>query len=455
MKRTKLIGTLSIASLNYLPRLFKEGLDIVRINTAHQTLPEAESILKHVRRVSDRLPLLIDTKGPELRTAKMQPLHVKQGQTVVFSDSPGAVNLNHKGFLKLVPKGSTVFIDDGAIELTVVSRTQKGLVCRARGSGTICGKKSVNVPGIRNPLPAVSKQDREFIAFALKHDITFIAHSFVRSKHDVLAVKNLLGKSKIRLIAKIENSEGVEHIDEILDHVYGIMIARGDLGMELPQEKLPGIQKALIKKCIERKKPVIVATQMLHSMIGNPRPTRAEVSDVANAIYDGADALMLSGETAIGRYPVAAVATMRGIAAEVEMAVQSDVRPIREDVPAFLAKAAIEAANLLRAKAIIADTLTGRTALYLSACRGRQPVFAMCYDQRTQLELALSYGVFPFQAAPVKGADEFVRNSAKLLIDKKMLKRADLVVVIAGSFGPAKGASFIEIAPLRHLAEKG
>jgi pyruvate kinase len=310
-------------------------------------------------------------------------------------------------------------------------------------------------------LPALSEKDRNYVRFAAEQGCDFIAHSFVRSKEDVLAVQEILDeqKSPIKIIAKIENQEGVDHIDEILDHVYGVMVARGDLAIEIPYERIPGIQKMLINRCISRRKPVIIATQMLHSMIKNPRPTRAEVSDIANAIYGKTDAIMLSGETAGGLFPLEAVTTMATVAAEVEKS-RSDIHEtpsvvLTNERSAFLSKTAVEAALKLGARAIIADTSSGNSIRNMAGFRGRKPIFAHCYDWNVVRQLALSFGVFAEYIEKTADSQDFIHRALTSHLKNGSLREEDLVVVIAGNFGDRFGTSFIEISPVRlFLKEK-
>jgi pyruvate kinase len=262
-------------------------------------------------------------------------------------------------------------------------------------------------------------------------------------------------KSPIKLIAKIENREGVDNIDEILDYAYGIMVARGDLGIEIPAEQIPVVQRQLIRKCIVSKKPVIIATQMLHSMIDNPRPTRAEVSDIAGAVYSQADALMLSGETAFGKYPVEAIATMSKIAREVETSKEKflDTEPVvlHCEISAFLTKAAVEASVNLNARAIIADTIIGRTVRNISGYRGEKPVFAICYSKHTMRELALCYGTFPRYMERMPTSHEFLHESLRQLLSENEISKNDIVIVLAGNFGVYHGASYLEVGAVKNL----
>ena len=360
MKKTKIIATLSNQRCDeaFIRELFESGMNVVRLNTAHQSPEEALKVIKSVRAVSDRIAIMIDTKGPEIRTTQVkEETPVKTGDIVtVKGDHEGVCTLGficvtYDQFDEDLKAGDRILIDDGSIELEVIEKKEDGLLCRANNDGVIKGRKNVNLPSVhvRN-LPSLNDKDRAFIQFAIGQDIDFIAHSFVRNKKDVLAIQELLDarNSAIKIIAKIENQEGVDHIDEILDHAYGAMIARGDLAIEIPAERIPIIQKNLVQTCIERRKPVIVATQMLQSMIYAPRPTRAEVSDVANACLDHTDAVMLSAETAQGKYPLEAVKMMAKIAEEVEKSrgTFTDTRYEAEgNVTGYLAKAAVKASS--------------------------------------------------------------------------------------------------------------
>jgi pyruvate kinase len=359
-----------------------------------------------------------------------------------------------------VPVGSTILIDDGEIELKVQRKEADSLVCKAQNDGVLGSRKSVNIPGVRIELPSLTEKDRAFIAMAAEQDIDFIAHSFVRSRQDVLDVQAEIKKhnSDIKIIAKIENQEGVDNIGEILEEVYGIMVARGDLAIEIPYEKIPPLQKMIISRCILCRKPVIVATQMLHSMINNPRPTRAEVSDIASAIYSQTDAIMLSGETANGKYPVEAVKTMTRVALEVELNkekfLETPTLNFVGEVSAYLSKVAVKTSVRIAAKAIIADTLGGRTIRDMASYRGINLILAQCYSKRTMRELALSYGVYTTYQEKRKSIDEFIHISLKKLTRTHDLRPKDLVVVLAGNFSGGSGFSFIEVGTVQHLKDR-
>lgn len=468
MKRTKIVATISDkrCDVEFLKTLYEAGMDVVRLNTAHQTLDDAMKVILNVREVSDKIPLLIDTKGPEVRTRMVQvPLKVEKGDVVYMTGDEnltGDLNLLHVSydfFARDINVGDKVLIDDGDVELVVQEKLSDRLKLTASNPGLIKDKKSVNVPGASMKLKSLSDKDRTFIDFAIENKIDFIAHSFVRNKHDVLEIQDILDKhdSNIKIIAKIENQEGVDNIDEILDHVYGVMVARGDLAIEIDAEKIPRIQRYIVSKCIESKKPVIIATQMLHTMIEHPRPTRAEVSDIANAIFMGTDAIMLSGETAYGDYPVEAVKVMTRVADANESTTPPDssrsLIRINNEITAALARVAVRTTTMLPIKAIVVDTLSGRTARYLAAFRGGLPVYARCYNEKVMRELALSFGVRPYYSVKPTSRDEFMRDIPKVLKGAGY-DADDYILVIGGSFGHARGASFMEICKISDITQE-
>lgn len=468
-KRTKIVATLSDkrCELPFLTSLYEAGMDVVRINTAHQNIEGSLKLMENIRKVSDRIGILIDTKGPEVRTTiSDEPVEVKKDQRMkIVGDPEGrstkdCIFVNYRNFAEDVPLGTSILIDDGEVELKVNGKDGLSLQCMVQNDGIIGSRKSVNVPRIPMNLPAISEKDKEYIRFAVEQGVDFIAHSFVRSREDVLEIQKILDgyNSNIKIIAKIENQQGVDHLDEILDHCYGIMVARGDLAIEIPYERIPGIQKKIINKCIEKRKPVIVATQMLHSMIHNPRPTRAEVSDIANAIYTQTDAIMLSGETAYGKYPVEAVKTMSRVAREIEMSKEKflDLSSgnLAGKVSAYLSKVAVKSSNRVDAKAIIADTVQGRSVRSMAAFRGRKPIVAFCYSRRTVRELALSYGVYPVYIQRKKTSHEFLEAAMGMVLNTFKLDKDDIVVVIAGNFSGGRGSSYIEIGTVEYLQQR-
>ncbi|TLX71514.1 pyruvate kinase [Labilibacter sediminis] len=470
-KFTKIVATVSdmMCDEEYVRKLIKSGVNVVRLNTAHMDKEGLGRVVDTVRSISEKVAILVDTKGPEIRTTPTEDgnkILVAKGDTLMVKGDPECkstaecICVSYEDFVKDMSEGGDILIDDGETALKVIEKKDDHLVCRVENDGEIGGKKSVNVPGVRINLPSLTEKDIKFIGYAAEKDIDFIAHSFVRHAQDVADVQKELDRLEYpaKIIAKIENQEGVENIDEIIESVYGVMIARGDMGIEIAQEKIPGIQRQLIRKCVERKKPVIVATQMLHTMIKNPRPTRAEVTDVANAIYYRTDAIMLSGETAYGDYGVEAVKTMASIAHEVEAAKDS-----RNDIPvpnfsksktAYLADTALRAAEDLGVKAVITDSFTGRTARYLAAFRERTPIYALCYNKRIARELNLSYGVTPRIMAQGASKEEILVKTLDKLKKKEVLKDEDVVAYLGGSFGIGGGTNFLEIISVEKLRAK-
>lgn len=459
-KKTKIVATISDlhCEVDFLRQIHDAGVDVIRLNTAHQSPEETLKVVKNVRQVSERMALLVDTKGPEIRTTKVdKKFTIKRGETIAIKGSPqGKVSgpellyVSYGRFVKDVPIGSSILIDDGEIELVVQSKRSGKIIAKAKNSGEIGGNKSVNVPGVHVSLPSLSKKDKEYIMFAIKHDLDFIAHSFVRNKHDVQAIQTILDKHKspIKIIAKIENQEGVDNIDEILDQAYGIMVARGDLAVEIPAEKVPLVQKELIKKCVVRQKPVITATQMLHSMIKNARPTRAEVSDVANAILDGTDAIMLSGETAYGDYALEAVRMMSKIALSVEpKTALPAILPIfmnDNEITAHLARAAVRLSQELDIKEIMVTSRSGFSASLIAAYRGRVPVFVKCFDLRRVREFALTYGVNAHLVKPGPSR-QLLRKVLTTLVKKNKLKMSDSIIYLGSDLRGEVAAIFLEV----------
>ena len=458
MKKTKIVCSISDrrCEVDFLRKLFFAGMNVVRMNTAHATPDGIRTIIRNTREVSPHLALLIDTKGPEVRTTNVeQPITYKKGDVVKIFGRPemdtthDIVNVSYTDFTKCVGKGAHILFDDGLLDMLVMEQVGPMLVAQVQNDGVLGAHKSVNVPGVHIDLPALTEKDKKNINLAIDEDIDFIAHSFVRSADDVMAVQKMLDErgSDIKIISKIENQEGVDNIDEIIDASYGIMIARGDLGIEVPLEQIPGIQRTIMHKCEQKKKPVIVATQMLHTMIDNPRPPRAEVTDIANAIYSRTDALMLSGETASGKYPLEAVQTMAAIA---EQAEQDRMNSDDFDIPLsstcsqreFLAHTAIESTRKLGVAGIIAASESGQTARDIAAFRGPTPVLAICYNnEKTMRWLNLSYGVIPiYQKKHLSSLFLFVA-ALRMLLQKGYIKKDDKIAYLGGSIGGRGGAN--------------
>ena len=465
MKQTKIVASVSDlrCEVEFIKQLYEAGVNVIRMNTAHATPEGLKKIISNVRAVSPHLGILIDTKGPEVRTTGTDaPIEYHIGERVNIVGNPAqdtvhdTICLSYPDICKDVKVGDDILFDDGELDMQVVENDGNKLTVEVMNDGRLGSHKSVNVPGEHIDLPALTEKDKRNILLAIEENIDFIAHSFVRSKEDLKEVQKILDEhgSDIKIISKIENQEGVDNIDEILDHCYGIMVARGDLGIEIPAEKIPGIQRMIIRKCVFRKKPVIVATQMLHTMIKNPRPTRAEVSDIASAVFHNTDALMLSGETASGAYPIEAVKTMAKIAEQAEAdrrlhLPKVDVDGANTNLRDFLCKAAIETTSKLGVKCILTDSGTGDDARTLAAYRGPQPIVAICKTEKLQRWLALSYGVF----ATYPKQDELDRmfyHTVKKLYGKGLVALDDKVTYLSGhmSIGisdKSAGVSMLEV----------
>ena len=470
MKQTKIVASISDrrCDVDFIRQLFNAGVNVIRMNTAHASEEGIKNIIRNVREVSRHIGILIDTKGPEIRTTGCEGhIEYKAGDVVKLFGRPeidsthDIVNLSYENFAADVQEGDHVLFDDGALDMVVIGINGPAVIAQVTNDGVLGSHKSVNVPGRHIDLPALTSKDRKNIMLAIEQDIDFIAHSFVRSTADVRAVQAILDayNSDIKIISKIENQEGVDNIDEIIDASYGIMIARGDLGIEVPIERIPGIQRQLIRKCQEKKKPVIVATQMLHTMINNPRPTRAEVTDIANAIYSSADALMLSGETASGKYPIEAVRTMAAIAeqAEQDRANSHIDIPLSAncDIREFMAHSAIEATEKLGVKGIITDSATGTTARSLAAFRGPHPVLAICYKDKLQRLLNLSYGVIPVYQKDHISSEQLFLAAVRMLRQKGYVELNDKIAYLSGNISVGGATKFLEINTVKEVFEQG
>lgn len=458
-KQTKIICTIADnrCEPEFIKSLIDQGMNVARLNTAHISPPDADRIIANIRSVSDHVGILIDTKGPEVRTCNIEKeIELEINDIVHITTYPIQKNgfqVNYTEFVSEVPVGNYILIDDGELQLLVTEKTETALICIATNKGVIKNRKSINVPQTKLDLPSLTEKDAEFIDWATQADVEFIAHSFVRNRDDVMAIQSILDmrKSSIKIIAKIENHEGVTNLESILDVAYGVMIARGDLGIEIPAEEVPLIQKQMIKTCIRRVKPVITATQMLHSMITNPRPTRAEVSDVANAICDGTDAIMLSGETAYGEYPVEAVQTMANIANNIETKRETTntITQLQQSTTFLarneLAKAAVSISAALPTTAIITSTKSGDTARVCASFRGKTPIFALSENIRTVRELSLSYGIHAEQIPVPHTTDELVTICLNKLLEKEFIQPQDLIVLIGGGHLHSAHTNFLQV----------
>ena len=450
IKKTKIVCTLGPVSENEetLRELIKNGLNVCRLNFSHGSHEEHKGRMDLVKKLREELnmptAILLDTKGPEIRTGKFDvpEVFLEEGQTftITMKDVIGdkeRCTVSYKGLANDVKPGDTILIDDGLVGLTVKEVNNDDIVCEVQNSGIVKNHKGVNVPGVKVNLPAITEKDRSDIEFGIEQGIDFIAASFVRKVSDVLAIREILEENNathIKIISKIENQEGVDNLDEIIEVSDGIMVARGDLGVEIPTEEIPVVQKLMIKKCNEAGKPVITATQMLDSMIRNPRPTRAEVTDVANAIYDGTDAIMLSGETAAGKYPVEAVKTMATIAKRAEETMRNRRTKINKskNVTDAISYATCTTAMDLDARAILSSTASGHTARMVSKFRPDCPIIATTSDESVRRQLSLTWGVLPVMRNKSANTDQVIVNSIEAAKTAEYVNENDIVVITAG-----------------------
>ena len=466
MRKTKIICTIGPASENEetLKKMCLAGMNVARLNFSHGTHEEQQKKIDLIKKVRTELNLpiaiLLDTKGPEyrIRTFKDGKVHVNAGDKFTFTvdeveGDEKRVSVNYKGLVKDLSVGDKILVNNGLVVFEVEELKDSNANCVCLVGGDLSNRKSMSFPNKVMTGPFLSDADKQDLLFGIQNGVDFVAASFVSNKQNVLDMRAFLdenGGADIEIIAKIENQSGVDNAEEILEACGGLMVARGDLGVEVPFVELPAIQKRLIHKCRLLGKRVVTATEMLESMIQNPRPTRAEVTDIANAIYQHTDALMLSGETAYGKYPVEAVATMARVAEEAEnnKLTENNIRVVSTDDPdvtSFLAKQAVKTFNKLGTKAIVTDSYTGRTARYVAAFRGRYPVLAICYYERTIRLLALSYGVFPLYQERTRTSREYLFNGLNHLMEQHLINRDDLIAYLGGGFGEGKGTTFLEI----------
>lgn len=455
MRKTKIICTLGPASENeeIIEQLFRSGMNVARLNFSHGTHENHKKTIELFRRVRDRLELpaaiLLDTKGPEIRTKLLEgdSAELKEGQTFVLTSedvigNSTLVSTTYPSLNKMVSIGNIIKIDDGSIVLKVTDVTEKDVICKVRVGGTLKNRKSINVPGVHLDVPYLSDADKADVLFAVENDVDYIAASFVRTRQDVTDLRKFLnyhGGHNIKIISKIENSEGVANFSEILEESDGIMVARGDMGVEVEYEKLPGLQKRFIKTCYGSGKIVITATQMLESMIHSYNPTRAEITDVANAVFDGTSAVMLSGETAMGDHPARVVEVMAKIVRQAEsdaisMNMFADRSFVREmDTANAICDAACTTAKDLNAQAIIAVTKSGHSARRLSKFRPTEPIVASTPEVKTYHQLSLSWGVHPVLALCQENEEKLFLHALDCAKQIDVVKRGDTVVILGGA----------------------
>ena len=478
MRKTKIICTLGPASDSpeMIRQLMLSGMNGARFNFSHATHEYAKEKLAVVKQLRQELKLpvatILDTKGPEIRigTFKNHKVELKEGQlfTLTTEEVEGTenqVSITYKDLPKDIEEGRTVLLDDGLIEMKVMTKTETTIVCRVENGGMISDRKGINVPGTKLSMPFISERDRSDIIFGIEEGFDCIAASFTRNAEDILAVRKILDEHdchSINIIAKIENAEGVENIDQILRVVDGIMVARGDMGVEIPLEDVPILQKKLIKKAYLAGKQVITATQMLDSMIKNPRPTRAESTDVANAIYDGTSAIMLSGETAAGSYPVEAMKTMVRIAERTEEAIdyihrfQSRETIANFDVTNAISHATCTTAHDLGASAIITVTMSGVTARQLSKFRPASPIVACTNRETVYHQLSLSWGVIPMQIETETDSESLFEHAVEAAQRAGLVHSGDLVVITAGvPLGVSGTTNMMKVDVVGHVLVTG
>ncbi len=455
MKKTKIVCTIGpkTESVEKLTELVNAGMNVMRLNFSHGDYAEHGTRIANFRQVMEntgkQLAILLDTKGPEIRTIKLEggnDVDLVAGQEFTFTTDISVVGnketvaVTYAGFAKDLEAGNTILVDDGLIEMEVISTTETEVKCKVLNNGALGENKGVNLPGVSVQLPALSEKDKNDLKFGCEQGVDFVAASFIRKASDVKEIREILdanGGSDIHIISKIENQEGVDNFDEILELSDGIMVARGDLGVEIPAEEVIFAQKMMIEKCNRARKMVITATQMLDSMINNPRPTRAEAGDVANAIMDGTDAVMLSGETAKGKYPVEAVTIMAQIANRTDGALKAELGS-RLDSPRLriteaVCKGAVDTAEKLAAPLIIVATDGGKSARSVRKYFPTASIIALTTNKKTAAQLVLTKGVRPVLVDSIDSTDDFYKNGKEYALEAGFGKKGDIVVMVSGA----------------------
>jgi pyruvate kinase len=455
-RKTKIVCTLGPSSntLDAIEKMAEKGMDIARLNFSHGTHEDHLKVIEYIKEVNKKrevpIAIMLDTKGPEIRTGKFkEPVILEAGNTVTLTTqevewcTKDLIYINYPNLPKIVKKGSLVYIADGSVELRVEEVKGNNVICTIVVSSEVNTKKNVNVPNTFVDLPAISEIDISDLEFGIQNDIDFIAQSFVKRAEDVLEVREILKRNNaehIHIISKIESFEGLENLDKIIEVSDGIMVARGDLGVQIPIETIPTVQKRIIKKCNACGKPVITATQMLESMIKNPRPTRAEATDVANAIFDGTDAIMLSGETASGKHPLRVIDIMDKIARHAERTMvmsrhiwtENFEKDERGNVAEAISLSVCQTAKDLEASAIITCTTSGHTARQISRHRPLVPIIAVTPNIDEYKKLLLVWAVLPVLIQPPKNTDDLIKMAIQVAKDKKLVEMGDTVVITCG-----------------------
>lgn len=454
MKKTKIICTMGPNSDNpeIMKALIENGMDVARFNFSHGSYEEQKARMDQLKQLRAELKkpiaILLDTKGPEIRTGTLEggkKVTLEAGQRFILTtkEMEGNASMCYQTYEDL-PKdlkpGNRVLIDDGLIEMTVEEVTDTDVICRVDNGGELGERKGINLPNVVINLPAITEKDRQDIIFGIEQDIDFIAASFVRNAKAIKEIRKILKEhhaEHIDIIAKVENAEGLQNIDEIVKHADGAMVARGDLGVEIPAYEVPYYQKLIIDKCNSNYKPVIVATQMLDSMIRNPRPTRAEVTDVANAIKESTDAIMLSGETAMGKYPVEALQTMVKIAEYTESTITYETPEFHKlkgeaSVSSAVGVAAVKTAEALNAKCIVTPTMSGQTPRLVSNIRPKAPIYAVTPNERAQRKMQIDWGVLPLRGYQEDTTENIISHAMYVVKREKLVQAGDMVVFTAG-----------------------
>ena len=468
MRKTKIICTIGPASESFsmLEKLAKAGMNIVRLNMSHGDHESHARVIKSIRTLNKKLPnpiaILMDTQGPEIRTGDIkQELNLKKDDVISIVARGKedveftSIRVNYEDLINDVAIGDMITVDNGLINLEVLTREDRTMQCKVIDGGILKSKRHVNLPGIRVNLPAITEKDKKDILFSVTQEVDFIALSFVRNSEDVEQLRALLGDKvdKIKIISKIEDQEGVKNLSDIVDISDGVMVARGDLGVEIAIEKLPRVQRRIIRLCAQRGKRVIVATHMLESMIKNPIPTRAEVTDVANAVYEEADAIMLSGESAMGKYPIKCVEILSRITLSIEQSpgLQFVKDLSLENDKAEIASAAVKLAESIQAKAIIVPTRRGKMANYVTNCHPQTPIIcAFTNDSRTRRQLVLNRNVLSFRINFSEDPEKTLATAAKILITRSEFSPEDRVVVLSDILA-GSGFDAIQIRQLSDL----
>lgn len=475
MKKTKIVCTMGPRTNDpdVMRGLIQNGMDIARFNFSHGDHEEQKMRMDMIKQIRDEekvpVAILLDTKGPEIRTGILEggkKVILEEGNSFVLSTADVVgnaqkVSITYRGLIDDVQIGSTILIDDGLIELKVTGKNGEDIVCKVVNGGELGEKKGVNVPNVPVRLPAITEKDRDDIRFGVEQGVDFIAASFVRNAECILEIKALLRELKapyIPIIAKIENAEGIQNIDEIIRCADGIMVARGDLGVEIPAEEVPYLQKVIIQKCNDNFKPVITATQMLDSMIRNPRPTRAEVTDVANAVYDGTDAVMLSGETANGKYPIEALQMMVHIVEnteehlDYEMILRKSEEHRMKSASSALGFATVSTAMNLKAKCIIAPSMSGATARVVSKFKPKTEIMGISPDEAALRRMQIYWGVRPMKSIEVHTTEDICSSAIDLVCAKQIAETGDVVVLTAGIPSAHSGGRSAGVSNMMRIA---